>query len=756
MIDPDDPLEIQVEKLTKIVESLMWRVEQNNELGNTSFALFQTAINLENQVRARTSDLESALADLEETHSHLSEALKTAEQSKENLLNALEAMNEGFALFSDDRLVICNKRFQNLFPDISEKIRPGMDFNEYTAAVAASQYLDLGNDQGPEDWVDFRMGNHGRRRATFVVRLKDDRWIQVSERRMSMGNAAILHTDITDLVRQQRQEREEILDRQASQARAILDHMSQGVCTFDTDYRLAGSNSRFRDLLLLPVELSRDGAVLKDVIDYLENNDVLEEKSLCERISGWVSDASGQNRLRLELRRTDGCILDAHFFKQVRGGFVASFTDVTTERQATAELFRAKATLEQSVIERTSELTKLNQALIEKTRDQERVEQELREAKEASEAANISKTRFLAAASHDLLQPLNAAKLFISSLQDTELAPRQKEIATRLERSFGSVESILHALLDISRLDANGVEFSVSRVSMNTLMQTLWDEFEPLARQKGIELKMVPCSQIVESDPIYLSRILQNLLSNAVKYTRNGKVLFGCRRRNDELEVQVLDTGLGIAESDQERVFEEYFRLDNTDMDQGVGLGLSFVERACKQLGHRFQMQSRLGRGSMFSVRVPASRNQTEFLSTRQNVFVSAPDDYSDLLVALVENDSDVLFAMTHTLEQWGASVIPARSTEQLMEQVDEIGVPPDIIIADYHLNGTDTGLRSIASLRSLTGHAVPGIIATADRSRSLRDMAQALGVELLTKPIEAETLRSLMKWQLGRHDECA
>jgi len=747
MIDPHDSPERQVEKLQKVVKALMWRVEQSTEKGGTPYAMFQTAINLENEVQARTVALQDTLAELEDTHGELTRALQEAEQSRQNLLDALEAMNEGFALFSDGRLVICNERFKNLLSDVSARIVEGISFEEYARIASHSSVLQLYEDQSSEDWTEFRMRQHGRRQATFIIRLTEDRWIQVSDRKMPEGRVAILHTDITKMVREQRSQGKKVLDEQARLARATIDHMSQGVCTFDAKHLLVASNSGFGELLSLPFHMSQNGTPLKTILDYLEKNRIINSNLLRQEFLPWMGDKITHRKLQLELHRFDGTIIDASFRKLPDGGFVVSFTDVTAERNATEALSVAKDTLEQNVRERTSELVEANKELLRKTREQQQTEQELREAKEDAEAANLSKTRFLAAASHDLLQPLNAAKLFLANLLQTDLKEPQVEVAERLNQSFNSVESILDALLDLSRLDASGAEFTISHFPISSVLEPLQAEYEQIAFSKGVDLRVVPSSLTVVSDQRYLHRIIQNLVSNAVKYTETGKVLLGCRRNGNRAIIQVFDTGIGIAKRDHHRIFEEFQRLALGRADQGMGLGLSFVERACLQLGHDLQFASEPRQGSVFSVELERSQQVVAPVMSPPDSREQIEDQENDVLAVLVENDKEVLHAMTGTLERWGISVIPAKSTQELLFLVDELGVPPDIIIADYHLDGDDTGLTAIHTLRQSVGLNIPGILVTADRSKNLEQRARRMGTEVLTKPVELQALRSLVRW---------
>ncbi len=748
MIDPDDSPERQNEKLQKINHALMMRVERSTDISGSAFALFQTALSLENEVLARTQDLQGALDDLGLTNSRLEAAHQEAVRARRDLANALEAVREGFALFgADDRLVMCNRRFRMLLPDTAPRIRTGMLFAAYVQAVSSSSHLQRQAGQSVGDWAAMRTGQHGKPYATFTISLTGDRWIQVSERRTPDGGAAILQTDITDMVRQQRLEREKDLDKQAQQVRVILDHMSQGVCTFDAEGRLNACNLRLSELLALPFDLTQPGTGLKTIFGYIHRNRIFVQAESYRRLNLWLTDAQNRQPLQLELRRSDGTILDAHFRSMPDGGFVASFTDVTAEREVIDALHKAKETLEQRVNERTAALTAANKALVRENRDREQIGIALREAKEAAEGANLSKTRFLAAASHDLLQPMNAAKLFISTLRDSNLSSDQTEIANRLDRAFTSIETLLQALLEISKLDAKGADFSVTSFPVAPVLESLSDQFAPLAEAKGLKFRVMPSMLLIRTDAGYFLRILQNLVSNAIKYTERGAVLVACRRRGKIASIEVWDSGPGIESRDQRRIFEEFQRVTPSQGDPGMGLGLSIVERACRQLGHPIGLRSIPGRGSVFSIGIPIESRIAPPIEAVAKEDVGEEESDFDLIAAVVENDPEVSFAMTTLLEGWGVSVVPADSSQALLDAVKEIGVPPDIVLADYHLGGEDTGLHSISLLRAAAGRQIPAVLITADRSGELRRMARLAQVDILSKPVELQRLRSLVSW---------
>ena len=275
-----------------------------------------------------------------------------------------------------------------------------------------------------------------------------------------------------------------------------------------------------------------------------------------------------------------------------QGGIVTTYSDITERVAASEALARANETLERRVRERTAELLEVNQALA--------------VAKRKADDANLDKTRFLAAASHDVLQPLNAARLYVTSLVERQLGGPEATLVRNIDASLEAVEEILNVLIEISRLDTGRLEPDITAFPLEEVFERLEVEFAPLAREKGLELRIVATSLAVRSDRRLLRRVLQNLLSNAIKYTATGKVLLGVRRRGHTIIVQVCDTGPGIPSSKRMIIFKEFERLEETASSvRGLGLGLSIVERIGKVLGHRIGLQSVPGRGSMFSVDLP-------------------------------------------------------------------------------------------------------------------------------------------------------
>jgi len=366
---------------------------------------------------------------------------------------------------------------------------------------------------------------------------------------------------------------------------------------------------------------------------------------------------------------------------------------------------------------------------------------DLKAALAAAERANASRSRFVAAASHDLLQPLSAAKLFMASIGDDTVAPRAREALHKAQNALGQVEGILGALLDISRLESGPQAVSVGVVALDQVLGPLRDEFAAIACAKGLALRVMPCAARVMTDPPYLRRILQNLIGNAVRYTVTGRVLVGTRRQGATLRLEVHDTGPGIPEAEQGNIFKEFHRLNaRASAAEGMGLGLAIVERACAALGHPLALHSQVGRGTTFTVGVPLAAGTAG--AGRDARPVSAPPPAVNRIVALVENDADLRRALVLVLEGWGVSVIEAVSGEEALALIDEIGILPDCVLVDQRLGPGQSGLEFACALRQRHG-AVATAILTADRDPSLRSACQAAGFALLLKPIDPVALRA-------------
>ncbi len=720
LINPLDSVEVQNKKLSKIVFALMNRVEQATDASGAAYAQFQRAAVLEQDVQNRTKELEHALDLLNESNAQLAQANSETEAARSNLANAIEAIQEGFALFdANDRLVLCNSRFGMHMPDIHDHLLPGLLFDNYVRMVSESSFLSLPPNETPAQWAERRLKRHQETHVIFNVRIIWNRWVQVSEHHTPDGGTVILQTDVSDIMRLQRQERERMLDDQAKLIRATLEHLIQGVCIFDNQARIVGWNHRIAELLPISLSSIRVGTPFETILAKLEGKIKFVAEMTPNAIQDWGRQKSGRVPIRFEIEHGPQTILDVFAQEMPDGGFVISFTDITSETKAIRAIKTANETLEQRVLERTLELE---------------------DALAVAERANASKSRFVAAASHDLLQPLSAAKLYIASLDNASSDERARDIIGKAGRALNSVENILEALLDISKLDSGRASFNIGAVSLGVILDQLRDEFSPVAAQKKLDLRFVKTNAVVQSDATYLRRILQNLIGNALRYTDAGKVLVGVRQNKSSVRVEVWDTGPGIPDDKQNIIFGEFQRLNaSASAAEGMGLGLAIVERACSLLNHPLRVESKVGVGTGFLVEIPRTVRSVQHPNQKQvyNFQTIEPN----LVALLIENDVELQGALTITMEQWGIDVLPVLSGSEAISLLYEIDIVPDVILADYQLDLGETGTDAIRQLWSIYGR-IPAALITANRTQQVMQDCQKSGIELMYKPISSENLR--------------
>jgi two-component system, sensor histidine kinase len=367
-------------------------------------------------------------------------------------------------------------------------------------------------------------------------------------------------------------------------------------------------------------------------------------------------------------------------------------------------------------------------------------------ARAAAEAANSAKSQFLAAASHDLRQPLHAMGLFSAALSAKARDPEIKPLAASIHASVEALACLFGQLLDLSRLDAGAMTPERAEVPLGPLFERLAIAFAPQAAARGLELRIVPTAWSVDSDPLLLERILRNLLANAVRYTRSGGVVLGARRRGASVRIDVVDTGIGIASSDRERIFDEFVRVsDATEAEagRGLGLGLAIVRRLCQLLDHPLALLSTPGRGSRFSVTAPRVARR------RRRVALAAleppppqfprPTPFADRLVAVVDDDPAVVAAMCALFASWGAEVVGGANAKSLLGAL--AGVVPDLIVADLRLADGGSGIAAIAEIRRACGRDMPALIVSGDTSEIAAAEARAAGITRLAKPLVAAAL---------------
>ncbi len=507
-----------------------------------------------------------------------------------------------------------------------------------------------------------------------------------------------------------------------------LDQVRQGIAVFDRDLRLICWNRQFRDLLGLPPEYGQVGTPLDTIIRFNAERGELRGSSADAIVADRIEKLVIRQETFQERLSITGTILEVRISPMPDGGIVTTFTDITERVLAEEALSRSHETLERRVRERTEELTRVNQQLVQATH--------------AAEEANIGKTRFLAAAGHDILQPLNAARLYASVLVDRFREGEAGDLVRNVEASLESVEDIISAILDISRLDTGALKPEYGTFRLDEIFRALQLEFDPVARERDLRLSFVPTSLTVRSDRRLLRRLLQNLVSNALKYTLTGRVLVGCRRHGSRVVIEVHDTGIGIPASKQKAIFMEFHRLDDgIRTAKGLGLGLCIVERISRVLDHPVTLRSRMGKGSCFAVEVPSADPVPVLPSVGEPVAVTS-SQLDGMLVLAIDNEPNILDGMRRLLESWSCEVLTASNDMEAAQHVTQLGRTPDIMLVDYHLD-QGNGIECAVRLRWKFGRSIPALLITADRSRAVRAEAAERDIGLLNKPVRPAALRA-------------
>lgn len=504
-----------------------------------------------------------------------------------------------------------------------------------------------------------------------------------------------------------------------------LAQMDQGIAVFDASQQLTIWNRRFRTLLDLPEHFGRVGLPLGEIVALLEERGDIEPGDHGERINQFLT----MDRPFSLVLSGGARIVEVRSNAMPDKGVVATFTDITQRVASDQALKQANETLEQRVAERTGELTRVNR--------------ELAEARAAADEANIGKTRFFAAAGHDILQPLNAARLYSSALVERIGHSENTNLVQNIDSALESVETILGAVLDISRLDTGSMKPRMASVPLNDLLKRIETDFAPMAREKNLEFVVMPTSLTVRSDINLLRRLIQNLVSNAIKYTMSGKVLVGARRRGGDVVIQVMDSGMGIPASKFRTIFKEFTRLDGgMKAAAGLGLGLSIVDRLSRVLHHPVQLSSVVGRGTSFQVQLPREAQSTK-RGKEAGVASASPQQtqLSGFHILCIDNEPKILEGMSVLLSGWGCEVSQAASEGDLDAVLGKVGIP-DLVVADYHL-AEGTGIDLILHLRERLKAQIPALLITADRTPEVRAEAEKHGIGVQHKPVRPAALRA-------------
>lgn len=545
---------------------------------------------------------------------------------------------------------------------------------------------------------------------------------------MEIGDVVLLLDETSQAVRFNRQLTE-----------ATLENIAQGVSVVDASQRLIGWNSRYVELMDYPEGMVHVGESVADLIRYNAEQGRFGDGDIDQAVNkrlGYLRQGSAYSYQSTFL---DGKVIEIRGQPMADGGFVTTYTDITEFKSAENALVEAKELLEQRVADRTAELEDTMLAL--------------RDAKAEAEDANASKTKFLAAAAHDLLQPLNAAKLFAALLNEHrgEMTDEQSTLVARVESGLLSVEDLLSALLDISRLDTAAPVPKREVFRVESLFEALHGQFAQTFTEQGLTLRFAGTELCAFSDPALLRRILQNFVSNARRYTRAGGVLVGCRRRRDKIAIQVVDTGVGIADRDQKAVFEEFHRLsDGTEQTKrGLGLGLAIVDRIARLLGHEVSLRSELGKGSCFEVVVPMRPCASEPATKPRAAEQLASSSINGQVILCIDNERDILDGMHGLLSRWGANPIVAETERQALELLQRLRQEdnrlPALLLVDYHLGEGVIGIEVIEALCESAGAKMPAAILTADHTPEVAEIVREAGHPLLQKPVKPAALRALI-----------
>ncbi|MCG6391579.1 PAS domain-containing hybrid sensor histidine kinase/response regulator [Vibrio fluvialis] len=523
-------------------------------------------------------------------------------------------------------------------------------------------------------------------------------------------------------------EASELYDFSRGLLQGAIEHIGQGIAVVDKQLRLVAWNQRYLELFDFPLGLIQVGRPIADVIRHNAEQGLCGPGDPEDHVRRRVYHLEQGSRHTSSRVRPDGRVIEVQGNPMPGGGFVMSFTDITVFRDAEQTLKEANENLEERVLERTRELEKLNKQLVSATQRSERESQ--------------SKSRFLAAVSHDLMQPLNAARLFASSLAEVARDDEVKRLSHHIESALSAAEDLIGDLLDISRLESGKLEIHPQSFAIKDVLANLNAEFSALARQQGVDFCMVPSSLYVCSDPKLLRRVVQNFLTNAFRYNPKGKVLLGVRRINGKVRIDVWDNGIGIEEDKQQEIFEEFNRGGQVRSDQGLGLGLAISKGIAHVLGHEISMRSWPGRGSVFSLTLEQSQPVVQ--EAPIVAVAEAVSDLSYLRVLCVDNEEDILVGMRDLLERWGCEVKTATDLVSSLKALDNQWIP-DVILSDYRLDNGRTGLEVLQQCRLRLGDCFEGIIISADRSADILDGIKSNGFGFIAKPVKPIKLRAML-----------
>jgi Na+/proline symporter/signal transduction histidine kinase len=515
-----------------------------------------------------------------------------------------------------------------------------------------------------------------------------------------------------------------------------IQHIEQGISVVDRELKLLAWNQRYIELFDFPEGLINAGVSLTTLLKFnAERGYFGDNVDIEKEVNKRVEHIRNGSRYRYRRTGKDNRVIELQGNPMPGGGFVTTYADITEYIEAQQQLEDAKNTLEHRVVERTQKIQQVNE--------------QLHEAKLEADKANESKTKFLAAAGHDLMQPFNAASLFAAMLeqktQNTELSQTSKGLVQSLQ----SAEDLLSSLLDMTKLETGLLSAKMTAFNLREVTDPLIQEFSILAKDKGLQLDYIPANVTILSDSKLLKRILQNLISNAIRYTKQGRLLLGCRRTKGRVLIQVIDTGPGIPKDQQALIFEEFMQLEQSaqEQGQGLGLGLTIVDKISRLLEHPVSLKSVPHKGTSFTLAIER-RNNTNTVTKANIPLENDPVGFlSGKHILVIDNDLQVLEAMRQLITNWGGKATCVTDETKALDS----GInAPDLILADFHLDHGHTGVRAVDKLFKAWAQSVPTILNSANYNEDIRQQAIDQGFAFLNKPLKAGTLKRAMKKAMG------
>ncbi|KPQ29769.1 MAG: Signal transduction histidine kinase [Marinobacter excellens HL-55] len=726
-------LEAENQRLREIRDALIVRVESGSAHKPEPYAAFEHSVILAEQVRERTEALNLTMEELKASNKALIRAREEAETSRQRLNDAIESIADGFVLFDHNHCLIqTNSRFRSYWRHAGVPV------------PAAGTPIDEVKSKALSSGLIVEEHSHEDAEGT-VFLLSNGRWVQMTERPTREGGLVVLYSDITDVKNSEMARRIKALEESERWIRVVTDHVPALIAYVGADLTVQFCNKVYQAWYgrpgQSPLGMRLDEVhepelyqrLLPQILEVMDGHSVTFEFD--------EAGVGGEQRYMLR-----SYVPNVDEYGEVVGFFVL-IRDITDRRKTALALERAYDDLEKRVRERTAALTGLNAQLRQEIAERSAVEARLREAKLEAEQANLSKTKFLAAVSHDLLQPLNAARLFTSALQEQSFGPRAEGLVRSVSTSLDDVENLLGTLVDISKLDAGVIKPDVTAFDLRDLLNNIAREFRQMALAEGLRLDFVPSSAVVQSDSQLLARILRNFLTNAIRYTGHGRILLGCRRQKNHILLQVWDTGPGIPEDKLTEIFQEFKRIrpSGSQADKGLGLGLAIVDKVSRMLGHEVSVASVEGKGSVFTVRVPLGQLQPLPAATSDNQKAEVDHGLSGARVWVIDNDLAICEGMKTLLEGWDCRVVTAVSVPDLDAKVDIASAPVDLVLADYHLDNDDNGVDAVAQINGRRSQPAPVLMITANYTNELKQHIRELGYLLMNKPVKPLKLRSVL-----------